>query len=240
MEVAGLAASMVALAGLFNNALDCFEYIQLGRSFGTDFQTSLLKLDNARLRLSRWGQAIGLSGDLANAESLHEATVTKDNIRKAEIALGQLQELFSRTEHISTKYKYSARPDDSNIATLDVHADMDDLGQTLHEKMRKLCINRQNRSTLFQKTKWALYEEKHFNRLIEDIIELVDGLVELFPAVRQEQLKLCEVEVSEIGMKSLSALLDIVKVQDKDLAAAISAATRAAVSEPNTFKKPLL
>jgi hypothetical protein len=88
MEVAGLAASMVALAGLFNNALDCFEYIQLGRSFGTDFQTSLLKLDNPRLRLSRWGQAIGLSGDLANAESLHEATVTKDNIRKAEIALG--------------------------------------------------------------------------------------------------------------------------------------------------------
>ena len=75
MEAASFAVGLIALAGLFNNAVDCFEYVQLGRRFGADFQTSLLKLDNARLRLSRWGQAVGLSGDLGNVQSLPEATV---------------------------------------------------------------------------------------------------------------------------------------------------------------------
>jgi hypothetical protein len=53
MEPVGLTVGVIALAGLFNNAVDSFEYIQLRRNFGEDFQTSLLKLDNARLRLSR-------------------------------------------------------------------------------------------------------------------------------------------------------------------------------------------
>ncbi|KAF2735602.1 hypothetical protein EJ04DRAFT_511698, partial [Polyplosphaeria fusca] len=80
MEAGGFAIGLVALAGLFNNAVDCFEYVQLGRSFGTDYQTSLLKLDNTRLRLSRWGQAVGLSGNLEYAQSLQEAAVSKENI----------------------------------------------------------------------------------------------------------------------------------------------------------------
>ena len=51
-EVAGLALSVVTLVGLFNNTVDCFKYVQLGRGLGKSFQTSQLKLDNARLRLS--------------------------------------------------------------------------------------------------------------------------------------------------------------------------------------------
>jgi hypothetical protein len=230
MEAGGLVVGIVALTGLFNNAVDCFEYVQLGRSFGTNFQTSLLKLDNARLRLSRWGQAVGLSGELEDARSLQEATVQKEDISKAERVLGQILELFADAEGISTKYKRSVRLDDASLAVLDVHADMDAVGQSLHDKMRKLCIQRQNRTTLRQKVKWALYEEKHFKRLIEDIIDLVNALPEVFPAVKQEQLKLCELEVSEIGLETLSALIDIVGAQDKDLEAAISAAMRSDVS----------
>lgn len=234
MEAAGLAVGVVALAGLFNNAVDCFEYVQLGRSFGTNFQTSLLKLDNARLRLSRWGAAVGLSGDLEDARSLQGATVNKEDISKAESALGQILELFAEAERISAKYKRSGRPDDPTLGALEVHADMDAVGQSLHEKMRTLCIKRQNRSTLKQKAKWALYEEKHFNRLIEDILELVVALLELFPAAKQEQVKLCEAEVSEIGKENLPALIDIAQSQDKDLEAAISAAMEAIEGKHNT------
>jgi hypothetical protein len=229
MEAGGLAVGIVALTGLFNNAVDCFEYVQLGRSFGTNFQTSLLKLDNARLRLSRWGQAVGLSGELEDVRSLQEATVQKEDISKAERVLGQILELFADAEGISAKYKRSVQLDDASLAILDVHADMDAVGQSLHNKMRKLCIKRQNRTPLRQKVKWTLYEEKHFKRLIEDIIDLVNALLEVFPAVKQEQLKLCEIEVSEIALETLSALMDIAQTQDKDLEAAISAAIRSDV-----------
>ncbi|OAK94517.1 hypothetical protein IQ06DRAFT_298529 [Phaeosphaeriaceae sp. SRC1lsM3a] len=235
MEAAGLAVGVVALAGLFNNAVGCFEYVQLGHNFGTNFQTSLLKLDNARLRLSRWGQAVGLSGDLEGAQSLQEATVRKEDIDNAERILGQLLDLFVEAERLSAKYKASVKPDNSALTILDVQADMDDLGRSLHDKMRNLGIKRQNNTLLRQKVKWALYEEKHFKRLIEDIVDLVGALLEIFPAVKQEQQKLCETEVSEIkkseaGMECLSVLLDIVRLQDTDLAAAISAAMEANLS----------
>jgi hypothetical protein len=234
MEVGGLAVGVFALAGLFNNVVDCFGYVQLGRSFGTNFQTSLLRLGNAGLRLSRWGQAVGLSGDFEDARSLQGAAVQNEDIPKAEKVLGQILELFADAERISAKYKRSINPDDSNLAVLDVHAEIDPLGQSLHEKMRKLCIKRQNGTPLRQKVKWALYEEKHFKRLIEDIIDLVNALPEVFPTVKQEQLKLCEVEVSEIGLETLSALIEIVQTQDQDLEAAIFAAMRSAVSGSRT------
>jgi len=69
MEPAGLTAGILGLAGLFNNAVDCFEYVQLGREFGRDYQTNLLKLDDARLRLSRWGQSMELSGELEDLQA---------------------------------------------------------------------------------------------------------------------------------------------------------------------------
>ena len=245
MEAGGFAVGVIALAGLFNNAVDCFEYVQLGRSFGTNFQISLLKLDNARLQLSRWGQAVGLSGDVEDARSLREASVQKEDINKAERVLGQILDLFAEAEKISAKYKASVKSDDSALAILDVQTDMDDLGRSLHEKMRNLCIKRQNKTSLRQKVKWALYEEKHFKRLIEDIVDLVSALVEIFPVVKQEQQKLCETEVTEIrkseaGMECLSVLMDIVRSQDKDLEAAIAAAMRADVSTLSIQKRELL
>jgi hypothetical protein len=90
-------------------------------------------------------------------------------------------------------------------------------------------VRRQNGTSLRQKVKWALYEEKQFKRLIDDIIDLVSDLLEVFPVVKQEQLKLCEIEVSEIGFEYLSALMGIVQAQDKDLEDAISAALRSDV-----------
>ena len=90
MEPIGLTVGIVGLVSVFNNAVDCFEYVQLGRSFGTNFQTSLLKLDNARLRLSRWGQAVGLSGDVANVQSLQSTNLAEEDISKAERLLGQI------------------------------------------------------------------------------------------------------------------------------------------------------
>jgi len=81
--------------------------------------------------------------------------------------------------------------------------------------MRKLLIKRQNRTGLRQKAKWVLYEEKHFRRLIEDVTDLVNGLVELFPVAQASQRA---IEASELGTdENLLALRDIATDQDKYL-----------------------
>ena len=69
-DAAGLVVGVVALAGLFNTTVECFEFVRLGRTFGKSFQTSQLKLDNARLRLSRWGKSLSLDEDVRETVSL--------------------------------------------------------------------------------------------------------------------------------------------------------------------------
>ena len=149
----------------------------------------------------------------------------------AERLLVQILELFTHAEGVSAKLKSCAVAGDSSLMVLDAQTDLDPVHRTLHEKMRNLSISRQNKTPLRQKEKWALYQKKHFERLIEDVIELVNALVETFPAVRQAQRDLCTVEVSEIVTNETIPVLEgIATSQDQDLQAAISAVLKSSVS----------
>jgi hypothetical protein len=54
-EPFGTAAGAVGIAAVFTACVDCFGYVQFRRHFKRDFQTDLLILNYARLRLTRWG-----------------------------------------------------------------------------------------------------------------------------------------------------------------------------------------
>ncbi|USP81614.1 hypothetical protein yc1106_08888 [Curvularia clavata] len=226
-ETAGLVVGVVALASLFNNTVECFEFVQLGRAFGKDFQTSQLKLDNARLRLSRWGKSLSLEDDVRDIVSLQQRFGSEANVKHAEALLGQIVDLLADTEGVSNKYRSRAGPQDSSLAVYDPQTDLDLATAKLHEKMRQLAIERQNRSSIRQKAKWALYQEKHFRRLIEDITDLVNDLGTLFPATQQTQRELCDMEVSAIGEgEGISILREIAATQDKLLEQAITKAMK--------------
>ncbi|KAF2022631.1 small s protein [Setomelanomma holmii] len=225
-EAAGLVVGVVALAGLFNNTVECFEFVQLGRAFGKNFQTSQLKLDNARLRLSRWGKSLGLDGDVRDTVSLQGRFESEANVKHAEALLGQIVELFAEAEGVSNRYKSRTAPQDGSLVVYDPQTDLDPAVAKLHDKMRQLAVERQNQSGVRQKAKWALYQEKQFIRLIEDITELVNDLDNLFPAAQQSQRDLCDIEVSTIGEgEGVSVLREIAAAQDKLLGQAITKAT---------------
>ncbi|KAJ4304523.1 hypothetical protein N0V90_000049 [Kalmusia sp. IMI 367209] len=214
-EAAGLAVSLVALASLFNNTVECFEFIQVGRAFAKNYQTSQLKLDNARLRLSRWGKSLGLGDNVQNTTTLVGHFESQSTIDHAESLLGQILELFAEAEGASNKYRSRTRPEDSSHAVCNPQTDLDPAMAELHRKLRQLAIERQNRTSLRQKAKWALYQEKQFRRLIEDITDLVDSLVELFPASQQSQRELCSEEVTAVeGNEAIPVLREIAAAQD--------------------------
>ncbi|KAF3481171.1 kinesin light chain [Arthroderma uncinatum] len=224
-EAAGLVVGVVGLAALFNNAVECFDYVQLGRKFGKDFQTCQLKLDNAKLRLSRWGAALGL-----NEGAGGRLKIPPQEMAQAEALMGQILELFADAEGISDKFKCQARTDvadvttDLSLAVCDPRTDLDPALRELHEKMRELAITRQKQTGLRQKAKWALYEKKNFTGLLEDITELVDALVNLFSASQSRQRELCESEVAVLGGtgNNLSLLRDIAAQQDRLLETVIN------------------
>lgn len=67
MEAAGLTLGVVGLASLFSTCMECFDYIQLSRTFGKDYGKCLLRLHAAKLRFSRWGETTGVaSASLVN------------------------------------------------------------------------------------------------------------------------------------------------------------------------------
>lgn len=142
MEPAGLALGIVALAGTFNNAIDCFEYIRLGRAFSTNFQTILLKLDNARLRISRRGESVGLDSDFSNTHNIKLATGPPGDVAAAERELSQIMNIFANAEGISIKYKNLSGEVEWNLAVVDSATNMEPVGQLLHERMRSLSIKR--------------------------------------------------------------------------------------------------
>ncbi|KAJ4214073.1 hypothetical protein NW759_010599 [Fusarium solani] len=53
-EIFGAVSGAISIAALFNDCVDCFEYIQLARHFGKDYSRCQLRLDVAKWRLDRW------------------------------------------------------------------------------------------------------------------------------------------------------------------------------------------
>ncbi|KAI9732392.1 MAG: hypothetical protein M1834_001600 [Cirrosporium novae-zelandiae] len=214
------------LASLFDNAIDSFEYVYLGRTFNKNFQISLLQLDITRLRLSRWGQSIGLSPNLDNANVLDRGVVPRELVKRSEMKLGQIMELFTDTERRCAKVNGKA-PDNTNLLVCNTETDLDSVGASLHHKIRDHSIKRQNGAPLSKKTGWALYEINQFRRMVKDLGGLISDLEELFPAAQPFRSELCDIEISEIGTGDCLRLLkEIVADQDWNLEVAISKAIK--------------
>ncbi|KAL5335584.1 prion-inhibition and propagation-domain-containing protein [Aspergillus crustosus] len=220
---------------LFNNAVQSFEYIQMGANFGTSFQTSLLKLDVVRLRLTRWGQSVGLANvNDGDTKQLRMTKVASEDREQVQDLLGQILELFAEAEAASKRL----RRRNPTVLALDPAEELDSVSAALHQKMGDLVKKRQGTSELEQEQDQVtiLYEEKNFARLIEDISELVDGLVDLFPGIQEEQRKLCEEEVS--GFKTnegaLSLLKEVAAGQDKMLSETVVKVIQATTTYTNS------
>lgn len=212
-EAAGLA---LAILGAFNDAIQCFEYVQLARNFDQDFQTAILKLDISRLRLSRWGQSVGLDRVADGTQVLLGVVGSQEDHEKAKELLDRIVELFEDAERTSAKLK----PSEKNFNTYNTANDLDETTASLHKKLEMLSLKRFKPGNVLKKAKWALCKEKYFNRLIQDTMELVNGLVELFPAAQPEQKRLCEEDGSELASdKNVSVIAPIIAEQDPELSA---------------------
>ncbi|KAI9039277.1 prion-inhibition and propagation-domain-containing protein [Aspergillus affinis] len=190
---------------LFNDAVRSFDYIQMGANFGPSFQTSLLKLDVVRLRLTRWGQSVGLANVHDDVKRLQMTSLTPEDREQVQDLLAQVLELFAEAEAASKRL----RRRNPSVPVLNAAEELDSVSASLHQKMEDLAKKRQGKSQLKQDQLTILYEEKNFIRLIDDISELVDGLVDLFPGIQEEQCRLCEEEVS--GMNTNESVLPLLK-----------------------------
>ena len=205
----------------FNAGVDHFGSVQMGQDLAENFKTSLLKLDVVRLKLTRWGQSVGLA-NLDEEKSLQQAKLPPKDIPTVKKLLKRILNIFSNAERMSTEFQEDNEDDDSSLAVVDPAKALDKVSASLHQNMYDLAKKRQGNSELEPKGDLTVYEETAFERLIEDLNKLVDSLVELFPAIQEEQRKLAEEEVSEMKkIKEALPLLKEVAGQDKLLSEAV-------------------
>ncbi|KAG7294268.1 hypothetical protein NEMBOFW57_004338 [Staphylotrichum longicolle] len=205
MEPFGILASALSVAGLFNNCVDCFEYIQLGRHFERDYATCQLKLDVAKLRLTRWGEAVKINDDL-RFQSIEPG---EKSVKWAQSLIRQIIKLFDSAWETSNEYELVT--DQQNLVVFE-DKDMKPVERALHNQMKVMADRRLKRhaTSLSKKIAWALYGRKSLERIIEGITGLIDGLEKAFPAeVEAVRHKLVEIEIEEVEDEaSLTVLKD--------------------------------
>nr|POF20772.1 heterokaryon incompatibility protein s [Quercus suber] len=218
MEAVSFAVSIVALASLFETALDCFKHVKVAKSFGSDYETNVLRLQSLRLRFSRCSQAVTATNSHIGIR------LSGTEIRHAESLVEQIIQLFSETEGLADEF--SSKSGDMIAIDEDVEG-LKNVGK-LSQRIRAICLRRQQTTGIVKKAKWSLYSRDKFVELINDMQSLVDDLGELFfgRAGHEEERSLCNQEAEELGHDSaISTLRTIALTQDGQLAEAIARTT---------------
>lgn len=217
-EPASFALSVV---GAFNNAIQCFEYVYLAKNFDQDSKNSQLKLDIAKLKLSRWGHSVGLNDvDETTISALPlDIASSPEECEKAKQLLDNISTLFEKAESKSGGPSPKATTTTANDPP---SAELDPSATSLHKRLSKLSLQNFTRIRVIKRTRWALFTERHARKLVEDITEQINGLVELFPAAQPVQKRLCQEEGRALAAdKNVSLLEPLLAKQDPELGAAI-------------------
>ncbi|KAJ2985599.1 hypothetical protein NUW58_g5444 [Xylaria curta] len=229
-EPFSIVTGALSVAALFNNCVTSFEYIQLGRHFGGDYERCQLKLDIAKTRLSRWGQAADINNDPRFAIDEPQDKIS----RQVQAVLEELEQLFSTLQKASKRYAIDAVQED--LALLQIE-DMRPVARNLHSRLDAIVKQRAKKTSFFKKTYWALYDAKNFEKLVTQATGFVDDLEKLFPV--KDARRLVDIEIEEVkeDEPSLRALQSAAADTDSVLAEVV--AQRLATSGDENYIKEL-
>ncbi|KAI0472457.1 small s protein [Xylaria cf. heliscus] len=175
-----IAAGAIGIATAFSACIDCFNYIQLGRHFGRDYETCVLLLGAEKMRLARWGEAIHVDQDpkLNGLDGISEET------QMAKRTLLQILMLFADTDNISKKHKPSAKAGDdlSALTTNELNLAV----AAWRNKMKEMSVKRQGTSSFLKRTSWAIHHKPELEELTANIRKLIDNLEMFFPAPKPQ------------------------------------------------------
>lgn len=229
-EAAELGIGVVCLAGLFSTAVQWFEYVQTGKDFGLDFQSAQLELDICRLRVLRWGDAVGLTETFTEARVLPAGVgEAAEDVRFAERTLGQINNLFEKIDNASKKYVTTH----TATAVCDSDLDLDQKYMNLRQFMQNAAVKRQRTMSFKKKFQWAVHGKSNLDKLLAEVKSLTDALTTTFQATKPQQQHFAEMEVVEVKDDNLPQLEAASRDRDPILNAAVGKAMETETSYQN-------
>ncbi|KAI0377887.1 hypothetical protein F5Y04DRAFT_171205 [Hypomontagnella monticulosa] len=192
-EVFGVVAGAVGIASALSACIDGIGGIQIGRHFGSDFETFQLRLRMLELRLARWGEATRVYED----PQLNSPFATADESRAAKDTLFRILELIQKSHSLSQKFQppRGQKGDCPTGSTGQLKGDI----VSLDGRIRDIITQRKHGKVGGVKiARWVLYSREHAMQLIADITSLIDLLQQLFP-MPEKELALAREEVRQLS-----------------------------------------
>lgn len=211
-EIFGFVTGAFSVLGLFNNVVNCFEYIHLGRQMEKDYDFYMVRLLLAKNRLVLWGQSVNIQTD---------ARFTSSNPSADELAVPVLKQITARLEdayELSQIYEIKARRSHNPAAIrLLEEEELAPTTKRIRAVFQSFEKQKEKVVTLSKQTRWALYDGKHLNTLVESVVKLVAELQETH-AFRIGVSSLVKTQIQEIEDEPALRLLEIAaKGVDSDM-----------------------
>lgn len=256
-SMADAAAFLTGLPAMFLATLQCFELVQSGRHFESDFGNCFVRLKAAQIRLARWGATVGIDPKASDSISAFAQLVDPNEAEGAIELLQKIQNAFAGTEDLAASFvSLHTTPSkvtdevEGNILNVidqetelkkmnrglrDLTLDLDQVGKDMYLSF-KLAKDKAK-----DKAAWALYKKKHFEDLLKNVSGLVKELEDLFPKAHAQET-LCKREIAPLQSENLQLLHAAINLESESSdtillqALKTQAAKRGMTFEDNTFK----
>ncbi|KAF8252077.1 hypothetical protein K440DRAFT_636253 [Wilcoxina mikolae CBS 423.85] len=164
----------LSLAGLYTTILNVLDRISSAKSYGSDYALFITKVETERLRLFRWGQAVGLT-DGGGGEALMDPAVrrgVRELMAWAVVLFEDAAGIHSRERRRLIAYV----PGRSNsLSTQRV------VTTTAFENPRDRAGRWQKEASTLRKMRWAFSGKSKAERLVQELGWFVDRLHALVP-----------------------------------------------------------
>ena len=173
-------ASLLGLASLFTTAIQCFEIYRSAQSQEESFATFIVQLEMERMLLLRWGTAIGLTSTNNRQNPFLQDPQVQQMVT---MAFERIIHLFENTEVIRARYDASVK-----LTTLvpAQAAQQKSIGNLINAAPGPASSQKRTSfvtlSRQIEKYRWALFDEKKSQDLLEKLRQFVASLRDIVPA----------------------------------------------------------
>ncbi|KAI9844206.1 MAG: blue light receptor [Sclerophora amabilis] len=179
VEPVGLTLGVAALASLFTTCIECFDLIQLGRTFGRDSELLFTQFEVEKTRLLIWGDSVNILGLEQCAQSsrlyAHHVQVTVEKI------LHCIFMLFADVNELSKRYGLKRERDQCQSAVISERstATRKTLFKASFARFTTHIARSQASAGISTKTRWAIHDRAKFKTMVDDLGKLIDGVTKI-------------------------------------------------------------
>jgi len=187
----------LGIAGLFSTVVEVIDRISAAKSYGDDYQLFVTKVATERLRLSRWGQAVGLARDGVSFQQ-HDSRIQQHEILQDLEVRNAVTELlawavryFEDAEGVLKRNTARKRGFITFLPGRNALA-LSTAGLTVSafKYPRTRARTFQKEASALGKMKWALSGKRKSEKILQGLSWFVDKLHELVPTSAIQQVVL--------------------------------------------------